>query len=131
MAAITRFEDIESWKEARILTGSLYELCRSKPLASDYGLCDQLRRAGVSVMANIAEGFGRDGNKEFIQFLSNAKGSASELKSHFYVLLDANFIDQTKFEELYQRANFIEILIAKLIDYLKTSEIRGRKFDRT
>jgi hypothetical protein len=59
------------------------------------------------------------------------QGSASELKSHFYVLLDADFIDQTQFDELYQQANFIEILIAKLSDHLKNSEIRGRKFNRT
>ena len=92
MATLTKFEDIESWKEARGLSRDIYACCQRKPLASDYGLCNQLRRSGVSIMANIAEGFGRGGSKEFIQFLSQAKGSTTELKSHFYVLLDARYI---------------------------------------
>lgn len=128
MPTIKRFEDIESWKEARKLTARLYDLCCRKPLAGDYGLCDQLRRAGVSIMANIAEGFGRGGNKEFIQFLSLSKGSASELKSHLYVLLDVGYIVEADFQKLYAQADHIEVLISGFMNYLQNTELKGRKF---
>jgi four helix bundle protein len=128
MATITRFEDIESWKEARKLTADLYKLCRSTPLATDYGLCDQLRRAGVSIMANIAEGFGRGGNKEFVQFLSNSKGSVAELRSHLHVLLDAEYIKPSEFQILYDQAVYIDVLLGRFMNYLLNSDLKGRKF---
>ena len=128
MPTIKRFEDIESWKEARKLTAKLYKTCRVKPLAADYGLCDQLRRAGVSIMANIAEGFGRGGNKEFLQFLSVSKGSVTELKSHLYVLLDAEYLTDPDFHELYGHADHIEVLISGFMNYLQKSELKGPKF---
>jgi four helix bundle protein len=126
---IKRFEDIESWKEARKLTAAVYLLCRQKPLASDYSLCDQIRRCSVSIMSNIAEGFGRDGNREFIQFLSLSKGSASELKSLLYVLLDNQFITASDFQRFYEQGSRIEILLTRFITYLRKSPIRGQKFN--
>lgn len=130
MPTINRFEDIESWKEARKLTLSLYTLCQQAPLSSDRGLCDQIRRASVSIMANIAEGYGRNGNKEFSHFLSNAKGSATELKSHLYVLLDLGHTDPKQFDPLYEQINYIEILLTRLRDYLLKTDIRGSKFKK-
>ena len=81
MATIEKFEQIEAWQEARRLTHALYELTSEGKFARDFGLKDQIRRAAVSVMSNIAEGFERGGDKEFIQFLSLAKGSAGEIRS--------------------------------------------------
>src|SRR5438445_8247510 len=101
MGKILRFEEIEAWKKARLLTRDIYQVTAKGDFARDFGLRDQIRRASVSAMSNIAEGFERDGNKEFIQFLSNAKGSTSEVRSQLYVALDAGFIDEKKFQELY------------------------------
>ena len=82
---IKRFEQIEAWRKTRQLTASIYKVTSAGAFARDYGLRDQIRRAAVSSMSNIAEGFERDGNKEFIQFLSVAKGSTGEVRSQLYV----------------------------------------------
>ena len=125
---ISRFEDIESWQKARVLTRRIYQVSATGVFNRDFALRDQIRRASVSVMANIAEGFERDGNREFAQFLSNAKGSLGEVKSHFYVALDAGFVDQPVFAELYQQADETGQLIGGFMRYLKDSELRGKKF---
>ncbi len=87
MSGFQRFEDIEAWQKARELTREVYAASNTGLFAKDYGLRDQIRRASVSIMSNIAEGFGRGGNKEFIQFLSTAKGSASEVQAQLHVEL--------------------------------------------
>ena len=115
---ITRFEDIKSWQEARELTKRVYELTMKGPFARDFGLRDQIRRACVSVMANIAEGFNRRTTKEFINFLSIALASASETKSHLYVALDLGYIDQSTFDELYEQTSSISKLTTGFIQYL-------------
>jgi four helix bundle protein len=130
MATIQRFEDIEAWQKARVLTRQIYEVTSRGPFARDFGLRDQIRRAGVSSMSNIAEGFERGGNKEFIQFLSDAKGSAGEIKSQLYVALDARFITQTHFDNLYRFANETSHLIGGFMRYLQNSTYRGSKFVR-
>ena|SRR5208282_4613966 len=104
MSKILRFEEIESWKKARVLTNEIYQVTSLGGFARDFGLRDQIRRASVSAMSNIAEGFERGGNREFLQFLSNAKGSAGEVRSQLYVALDAGFINQKKFDDLYGHA---------------------------
>ena len=124
---ITRFEEIESWKKARVLTQQIYQVSAAGLFSRDYGLRDQIRRASVSIMSNIAEGFERDGNKEFAQFLSIAKGSVGEVKSQFYVALDAGFIDQAQFTNLYGQADETGRLIAGFRSYLQQSDLRGRK----
>lgn len=131
MATITRFEDIEGWKKARELAREEYSLSSEGPLARDFGLRDQLRRAAASVMANIAEGFGRGGNKEFIQFLGHARGSSTEVKSHLYVALDAGALPKGDFDRLYRLASEAEGLISGLMKYLQGAEFRGRKFKST
>jgi len=124
---ISRFEDIEGWKKARLLTQQIYQVSASGMFSRDFGLRDQVRRASVSIMSNIAEGFERDGNKEFAQFLSIAKGSVGEVKSQFYVALDAGFIDQAQFTNLYGQADETGKLIAGFRRYLQQSELRGKK----
>ena len=98
MATIERFEQIEAWQEARKLTNALYELTSEGKFARDFGLRDQIRQGRSFVMSNFAEGFERGGDKEFIQFLSLAKGSAGEIRSQLYVAFDQHYLSQTQFE---------------------------------
>ena len=129
MGMIRKFEDIEAWQKARELTRQIYTLSGSGQFARDFGLRDQIRRASVSIMSNIAEGFGRGGNREFIQFLSTAKGSASEVQAQLYVALDANHIDGEQFQSLYALTQSVGNMIGGLIRYLNKSEIKGIKYD--
>jgi four helix bundle protein len=92
MNNIRRFEDIVAWQRARILTKEIYACTRVGQFARDYGLRDQIQRASVSTMANIAEGYERDGDREFLQFLSNSKGSCGEVGSHLFVALDQGYL---------------------------------------
>ncbi|MEP6850561.1 MAG: four helix bundle protein [Acidobacteriota bacterium] len=101
MATFKRFEDILAWQKARETTKRIYSVTAVGEFARDFGLRDQIRRASVSIMANIAEGFGRRSDKEFANFLNMARASASECQSHLYVALDLTYIDQPDFEELY------------------------------
>ncbi|MDP2842635.1 MAG: four helix bundle protein [Acetobacterium sp.] len=94
------FEDLEVWKTARELTNRIYGITADGSFSKDYGLRDQIRRAAVSVMSNIAEGYERGGNQELIQFLSIAKGSSGEVRSQLYVAMDQEYIDKRKSELL-------------------------------
>src|SRR5436190_491568 len=100
MSSIERFEDIEAWKKARRLTKLVYDASNEGQFARDFGLRDQIRRASVSTMSNIAEGFERGGDQEFIHFLSMAKGSCGETRSQLYVALDQGYLTQDKFKLL-------------------------------
>ena len=128
MATIQRFEDIEAWQKARALTRTIYQMTSQGEFARDFALRDQIRRAGVSSMSNIAEGFEREGNKEFIQFLTQSKGSTGEIKSQLYVALDARFISQEDFHKTYHLADETGRLLGGFMRYLRTSALRGRKF---
>ncbi len=128
MAKIERFEDIEAWKKARELTKAIYEITAQGKLGADFPLKDQLRRAAISIMANIAEGFEREGNKEFRQFLAVAKGSAGEVKAQLYVALDAGLMTSEHFQELLALTNEISRLLGGFLKYLKGSDQRGSKF---
>src|SRR5215471_15797665 len=107
MAGIQKFEEIEAWQKGRELTRHIYQLTSEGKFARDFTLKDQIKRASLSITSNIAEGFDRGGNREFIQFLSTAKASASELKSQLYVALDAGYLDKNEFTSLYQQAHSI------------------------
>jgi four helix bundle protein len=100
MAKIERFEDLTSWQKARELNRLVYDVSKKGAFAKDFGLRDQRRRASVSVMSNLAEGFERGGDKEFVQFLSNAKGSYGEVRSQLYPALDEEYLTQGEFDEL-------------------------------
>ena len=128
MSAIKRFEDIEAWRKGRELKQRVYRLTKSGEFAKDFALRDQVRRAVISVAANIAEGFERGGNKEFVQFLSNAKGSCGEVRDHLYTALDESYLTKQQFDAAYDDALQVSRMISGFIDYLQRSELRGHKF---
>ena len=128
MAKFERFEDIEAWQRARRLVSALHPIVTSTAFARYFALRDQLLRASVSIMANIAEGFGRGGDKEFHNFLSLAKASASEVQSHLYVAKDLKLIDADQFQTLYTDTDAIGNLIGGLMRYLRESDLKGSKF---
>ncbi len=115
---IKKFEEIEAWKEARLLTNKIYDLNKSGVISKDYGLKDQLQRASVSIMANIAEGFDSHSNKHFINFLNYSYRSASEVQSLVYIALDQNYYTQEQFDKLYMQTGKIKGLIGGFIKYL-------------
>lgn len=127
MASIEKFEDIEAWQKARELTIAVYGVTNKGAFARDFGLCEQIRRASVSVMSNIAEGFDRGGNRELIQFLYIAKGSAAEVQAQLYVALDAGYLNQEHFRQLFDLAGDTGRLLGGFIRYLKSRESTGGK----
>jgi four helix bundle protein len=128
MPTFRSFEEIEAWKLARTLVKQVYVASDKAIGARDFSLHDQMRRSAVSIMANIAEGFERSGTKEFIQFLSLSKGSAGELKSHFYVAYDLGYFDNALFLSLSDQASMVGSKIGALVQYLRRSAFRGSKF---
>lgn len=128
MATFKRFEEIEAWQEARKLVQQLYSLSSGEQFSRDFGLRDQVRRAGVSIMANIAEGYERGGRGEFIQFLPIAKGSAAEVKSHLYIALDQGYVGEERINELMDQVEITARKLSKLIEYFRGSEIKGVKY---
>ena len=128
MSTIKRFEDINAWQKARELCKEINKITCFKDFSKDFELKNQINASSGSVMDNIAEGFERGGNKEFIHFLSIAKGSAGEVRSQLYRALDKNYIDNQKFDEIYNLAELTIQLIAGLMNYLKSSSIKGIKF---
>jgi len=128
MNKIERFEDIESWKVSRELTNDVYRVTSAGAFARDFGLKDQMRRASVSILSNIAEGFERTGNKEFVQFLAVARGSCGELRAQLYVALDQSYITEEQFGFLSQKAVSASQLLSGLIKYVQESDLRGSKF---
>jgi four helix bundle protein len=130
MATFKTFEEIEAWRQARSLTKQVYAVSGKGAFGRDFGLRDQIRRASVSAMSNIAEGFGRGGGKEFIQFLSVARGSASEVCAQLYVALDQGYLTQKEFEQLQEQSTRTGSLISGLIRYLQSTRLRGSKFSQ-
>ena len=128
MATFKKFEEIEAWKKSRELTNRIYGISKSGPFAKDFALRDQIRRASVSIMSNIAEGHDRGGTGEFVQFLSTAKGSAAEVKCQLYVALDQSYVDDSTFSELSNLATEIGNMVAGLMKYLRHSGIKGTKY---
>ncbi|MFB0516697.1 MAG: four helix bundle protein [Candidatus Neomarinimicrobiota bacterium] len=128
MATFRSIEEIDAWQKARELAKAIYAVTRKGTFSKDFGLRDQIQRASVSVMSNVAEGYERDGTKEFIQFLSIAKGSAGEVKSHLYVARDQGYLNKDEFVALAELTDETRRLIAGFISYLKQSSIKGAKF---
>lgn len=118
MANIERFEDIEAWKKARLLVKLVYKETGKGAFAKDFGLRDQIRRAAVSVMSNIAEGFERNSDKEFRQFLYISKGSADEVRSLLYVAMDLNYINKTVCKSLMELVIVVSQKLSGFIKYL-------------
>ena len=128
MASINHFEDLEVWKKARMFSKKIYVLTSRGTFAKDFALKDQINRSTGSVMDNIAEGFERGGNKEFVMFLSYAKGSAGEVKSQLYRAVDREHIDETTFKQFIDEYETIGKMLGRLMSYLQTSNFRGPKF---
>jgi four helix bundle protein len=122
---ISRFEDLECWQEARSLVRTVYTATRDGAFKKDLRLSGQIQAAAASVMANIAEGFIRRSDKEFIQFLFIAMSSAAEVQSHLYIALDQGYIDQKQFDDMYTQANKTAMIISGLLKYLRTKQTKS------
>ena len=118
MATIERFEEIEAWQTAREVSRLVYSLTKDRAFAQDFGLRDQIRRAAVSIMSNIAEGFESRTSALFIELLGRAKGSSGELRSQAYVALDAGYITQSQFDQLFDLAEKCSRQISRVMSYL-------------
>jgi four helix bundle protein len=120
MPTFKRFEEIEAWQSARILTQQIYALTRESPWARDFGLRDQIRRSAVSIMSNIAEGYECDVSAQFVRYLSYAKGSAGEVRAQLYVALDAGYLSPDAFGQLSDLADKCGRQIYRLAAYLRS-----------
>lgn len=123
MKRIERFEDLVAWQKARALAQNIYRITRERAFAKDLGLAGQVQRASVSIMANIAEGFERNRIAEFHQFLSVAKGSCAEVRSHLYAAHDAGYLEKDRFNEVLAQAEEV----ARIIGGLRASVAGQRK----
>ena len=127
---INNFEDLEIWQLARSFSKEIYQTTKTQDFKRDVRFCSQIRAAAGSIMDNIAEGFEREGTKEFIQFLYVAKGSCGEVRSQLYRALDAEYILDEKCKALIEDSKIIGTKIFNMIKYLKQTEITGNKFKK-
>ena len=125
---IKKFEDLESWKKARSLTNNVYEATAAGSFSRDFALKDQIRRASISILSNIAEGFERGGDREFLQFLAVAKGSCGEVRSQLYIAVDQGYLTPDLSASLLNHAVEIGRMISGLMKYLRNSELKGSKY---
>ena len=123
MARIERFENLEVWQSARILVRDIYSASRTPSFKRDFALCDQIRRASVSIACNIAEGFGSQSNPTFCRYLASARGSVAEVQSQLHIALDLNYISSSEFTALMFRCESIGRQLTGFIAYLKKSSI--------
>ena len=130
MSEIHKIEDLRVWQNARVLCKTIYTLTHKKGFEKDFRFVQQIRAAAGSIMDNIAEGYGRGGNKEFIQFLSIAKGSTLEVLSQLYRAYDVQHITEQELIETKQLLNTISVMLHNLIERLKQSDIKGSKFNK-
>ena len=130
MSEIHKIEDLRVWQNARVLCKTIYTLTHKEGFEKDFRFVQQIRAAAGSIMDNIAEGYGRGGNKEFIQFLSIAKGSTQEVLSQLYRAYDVQYITEQEFIETKQLLNTISVMLHNLIERLKQSDIKGSKYNK-
>ena len=128
MTTVQRFEDLEVWRDARELVKQVYALTAKFPKHETFGLASQMQRAAVSIMSNIAEGFERGGNAEFIQFLYIARASCGELRSQSYAAWDLRYVPEAEAQQIRKRCESISRRLKALADYLKQSGMKGTKF---
>ncbi|MER3375080.1 MAG: four helix bundle protein [Allomuricauda sp.] len=130
MAKIEKFEDLEIWTLARNVNKEIFNLITTSNLAKDFALRDQMNRSSGSIMDNIAEGFERNGNREFIQFLSISKASCGELRSQLYRCLDREYIEKSQYEDILGQLVTISKKISVFISYLISSDKKGMKYKK-
>ena len=130
MATFQRFEEIIAWQKARALCKMIKAYTDKELFSKDFKLVGQIRSSSGSVMDNIAEGFERGGNKEFIQFLFISKGSAGEVRSQLYRALDNGYITTDEFQKAYDLADEVSKMIRGLISHLKDSNLKGDKYKK-
>lgn len=128
MATCSKFEDLKIWQEARQLSKNVYQLTSTEPFSKDYRFCGQIRAAVGSIMDNIAEGFEKENNKEFVQFLFIAKGSCGEVRSQLHRAKDVDFISDEDYEKHIEQALSLSSSISNFIKYLKNSDISGMRY---
>jgi four helix bundle protein len=128
MARVEKFEDLIVWQKSRDFVKEVYSITKGKSFSNDYYLVDQLKRAVISINLNIVEGFERNGDKEFHQFLSISKASCSEVKAILILSLDLGYIDNETYKRLRISADEISRTLHGLMSYLKGSELKGAKF---
>ena len=128
MATIKRFTDIVAWQKSREMVKRIYELTRREPFSRDWGLKDQIQRASVSICSNIAEGFERSGEKEFVNFLWIAKGSVGEVASQLYNAKDCGYVDEEDFISLQEDLKLLSAMLYSLIRSMKTSSLKGERY---
>lgn len=126
MATIQRFEELDVWQNARTLTNRIYNHTQDEPFANDFGLRDQIQRASVSIMSNIAEGFESRTQSVFVDHLGHARGSAGEVRAQLYVGHDQDYLSESAFDETYDRADKVSRQLFKLIRYLRSRPNRSR-----
>jgi len=125
---VTRFEDLDIWKDARLLCRRVFEMTARDPFCKDFRFRDQIRASSGSIMDNTAEGFERGGNKEFIQFLSIAKGSCGETRSQSYRAFDYKYLNKEDLQEILDRTVSLSKKISGFMSYLKKSTYKGSKY---
>ena len=128
MEKVRRFEDLEVFQRARMLCKEIYRITKVEPFKNDFRFVQQIRASSGSIMDNIAEGFERNGNKEYINFLYIAKGSCGELRSQLLRALDAEFVGKEDFDKLYNEAEEIGKLLFRLIQSIRQKGNRGSKY---
>ena len=128
MGTVNRFEDLEIWQLSRILCNDIYEVIEGTNLKNNFRLSNQIDGSSGSIMDNIAEGFERNGNKEFVQFLSISKASCGETRSQLYRDLDRKFISEETFEILKEKTEILSKRIGAFINYLNNTEMKGSKY---
>ena len=130
MATYKRFEDLPIWQEARAFSKRIFDVSKKGEFSKEYRLCSQIHASSGSIMDNIAEGFERDGNGEFKQYLFIAKGSCGETRSQIYRAYDYGFLDENTFKELKSQSVEISQSISNFIDYLQNTDIKGLKYKK-
>ena len=127
-ASVRNFEEFNVYRQARELTNEIYRLTRAGTFAKDFGLVDQIRRAAVSILSNIAEGYERGSSTEFIQFLFIAKGSCGEVRAQLSIACDQGYVPSADYQRLANQCRLISSMLSNFIDYLKGSRFSGPKF---
>ena len=128
MATWTKFEELPIWLESRELSKEIYKITRNDEFSKDLRFVSQIRASSGSIMDNIAEGFERRGNKEFIQFLYIANGSCAETRSQIHRAFDCLYISEEEYEDLISKLIGLSVSIHYFINYLKNSEYKGQKY---